>query len=109
MITTKDQLQEYVDDTMTNVRAIKGKNFEQALRMLYESINTGHMFGMTMAQDVTDDARKLVFNRYTAITAAFMMHVIQDLGLTRDDYAEMLRMSDNFSKKSLELLVHLNS
>lgn len=103
----QDELSAFIEDSINNIRAVKGDEYADVLQMLYGSVSMGQIFAAAIDERVSQPVREAMFAKYAMLMDTLFSHVLPTFKLSRDDYEEMWVWADTFTKKTQEMLINV--
>lgn len=103
---SQDELSTFIEDSIANIRAVKGDEYADVLQMLYGSVSMGQIFAAAVDERVSLPVREAMFIKYAMLMDSLFSHILPTFKLTREDYDEMWVWADTFTKKTQEMLVN---
>lgn len=102
----QEELSAFIEDSINNIRAVKGDEYADMLQMLYGSVSIGQIFAAAIDERVSLPVREAMFSKYAMLMDSLFAHILPTFKLSREDYEEMWVWADTFTKKTQEMLIN---
>jgi hypothetical protein len=99
------ELQQYLQDSMDTIRAVKGDAYGDALLFLNKSINVGMAFNAALDPEIPASIRDRMNDHYSEVMEFAFCKVLQSLNISEAEADEIWKWQEVFTNRKHNLIM----